>query len=96
MEKTNVNQVTAHSCLNCQFHHTVFGADKQMTMICRRRPAGMVSYPAPMQNRQIMWMNNILWPIVGKEDWCGEFERERLDGRVTHERIVDCASNQAS
>lgn len=94
MEKPALPPVT-QGCLSCQYHQTVIGNDHTMAMICRKEPPKMASFPMNTPNG-IVWANNILWPMVTKEDWCGAYEREQGDGRVNHERLVTPVSLEAS
>lgn len=95
MEKTNHTGLTAVNCATCHFHQTITGPDKSMALVCRKNPPTMHTQLVPTANGPT-WYNNVLWPLVGREDWCGAYEREKVDLAVSHERIDGEVSQRAS
>jgi hypothetical protein len=69
------------SCIDCRFHHTITGPDKEFMTICRKLPPRVASQPLKTPDG-IQWINNMLWPIVVKEDWCGAYESDHDVGRL--------------
>ena len=64
--------MAAH-CESCAFydeHHTNTGKQAADEGLCRFNPP--VSQPAPDAHG--------LWPVVGKQDWCGHYSTESHQG----------------
>ncbi len=53
------------TCATCRFHD-------RATQTCRRHPPTMVSWPDP--NHDKFYEPQTTWPVVGLNDWCGEYK----------------------
>ena len=61
-----------HKCQNCEYYQRRQG--KQDGKCCKRPPQVVTSI-----NVKGVGMPKTAWPIVQKDDWCGEFE-QKSDG----------------
>jgi hypothetical protein len=74
-------------CADCKFFDTVVNIEtKQQVTLCRKKtPASTAQLlmmpgttqvtPQNPQGVSPQWSTFTLWPVVGGNDWCGEFVR---------------------
>ena len=78
-EKTVYPPDFSKSCASCKFCDTVTNPAQAVAMMfCRRNAPRSQGAPIGMDpaSKQVQWAYTTLWPVVGTQDWCGEWARK--------------------
>jgi hypothetical protein len=65
---------TRKYCDTCRFYNMVLSGNRPM-FVCRRQPPRVIGNFIGLQNAgQLTFQEftNTVWPVVGKDDWCGD------------------------
>ena len=78
-EKTVYPADFAKSCANCKFCDTINAiGTAQSMMVCRQKAPGSQGQCIGVDpaNGTPKWVYTTLWPMVGAQDWCGDYARK--------------------
>lgn len=70
-------------CGSCLFCNAVPVGDGELRMVCRRMPPQVTALLLPT-NRPPGYeiATNMAWPMVSKDQWCGEWQAEEQASRI--------------